>query len=311
MESPHSILGVSPDATPSQIEAAFQKQWTFWNDLRSNANRAAEAEAMIARLEFAHGQALAKFKGQEGGLVDPAPTTQRGFGGDGVFASAQGGIAKAIDKDVCPQCGMRKDSPAANFCTNKECKFEFNPCCPGCGERIPWYKEICPNCGIDIEEVKEKTRRKEEAQQEEIRRRDEAVQQARVQELRNQLQDLTNDLAWVQSRSSLTAGGSKSGDLMVKYGVKRNPADTGCIVAVLMIGMFAFLVYILMVVREGSDLFGLRAASIIGTAIIAMGIAGMIAMNRSDKKNKIVVEQTIEQRIAELKQQLSIEQRKL
>ena len=88
-------------------------------------------------------------------------------------------------------------------------------------------------------------------------------------------------------------------------------ADTGCIVAVLVFGMFAFLVYILMVVREGYDLFGLRAASIIGTAIIAMGLAGMIAEKRSDTKNKIVVEQTIEQRIAELKQQLSIEQRKL
>jgi hypothetical protein len=186
MESTYQILGIAPNSTPDQIEAAFQRQYVFWNDLQSNANRAAEAEAMIARLEFARAQALANFKGQEGGLVDPEPTTQRGFGGGGVFASAQGGTTKAVDKDVCPQCGMREDSPDAVFCTNRECRFELKPCCPGCGKRIPWYKEICPYCGIDIEDVKEKTRRKEEEQ----RRLEREALLTRIQSLKAQLADL-------------------------------------------------------------------------------------------------------------------------
>ncbi len=40
MESPYNVLGVSPDATPSQIETAYQEKYVYWNNLSSIPARA-------------------------------------------------------------------------------------------------------------------------------------------------------------------------------------------------------------------------------------------------------------------------------
>jgi formylglycine-generating enzyme required for sulfatase activity/ribosomal protein L40E len=217
MESPYSVLGVSPDATLSQIETAFQRQWTFWNDLRSNANRAAEAEAMIARLEFAHAQALARFQGQEGSLVDPAPNTQGGFLENAIFASPGAGAQQNANKSACPKCGKRDNPPDADYCGNAKCDFELRPPCPKCSTRVPWHQGRCHKCGVVIEDFIAAKRRLEDQQ----RYDQEQQRQADIRSLYAKLDELKQDLFYVESRPTFWIWRlGRSGRILSKYGQK-------------------------------------------------------------------------------------------
>ena len=178
MESPYTVLGVSPNATRSEIESAYRDKYHYWNSLRSIPNRATEATEMLDRLEFAREQLLGAPEQQVDGLVDPASGPL-----DRLGVVPLPNDAGTKDRDVCPQCGQWEDSPDAVYCTNKACRFELKPCCPGCSKRIAWYKEICPYCGIDIEEKRE-----------EHRQNAEAFRNTQIQELKTQLQDLQSDL---------------------------------------------------------------------------------------------------------------------
>ena len=63
---------------------------------------------MIAQLDFARDQAMARFKGQEGHLVDPEPMTP-GIAPGG-FASLAGTGSMTSDTSACPKCGRREQS---------------------------------------------------------------------------------------------------------------------------------------------------------------------------------------------------------
>jgi len=303
MDSPYSVLGISPYATRSEIESAYRDKRRYWNDLRSVPNRAAEAAEMLNQLEFARDQTLDAINQQGDGLVDPSSRPMNHSEAD--LFPATGGNVGAKDSDVCPQCGQREDSPEAVYCTNKACRFELKPCCPGCSKRIAWYKEICPYCGIDIEARNEVIR----LQIEKDRLQREADRYAEIQELDRRLHKMKQDLACVQASSRLTSGSSQSRLMMERYGVSSKNINVGRVLASLA-GAFGFAFAIAagpwLLVAPSGHIWGLLTPIVLPTAVIfSLFAIAVLAVNATrGKTNQRATEQEIQRQIGEVKQQL-------
>ena len=174
MSTYYDELGLSPQASAAELQAALDASYIRYRDLATshpNPETRAEAEGNQRRVERMRQELLDPAKrtaydasiglSESGGLADPTaaarpappPPKQR------PAATATTGIA---DLWVCPNCST-PNSEGTRFCYT--CRTPLLRQCPECGEMKSLVKTgICGNCGYDYATATKRGALREEIQ---------------------------------------------------------------------------------------------------------------------------------------------------
>lgn len=146
MRNPYEMLGISTNATPEQIETAY------------NARRAAlveqevvnpEIAAELQDLEEAYAQlsALTRFSLARSEPVKPAPDPILGIVNE--ITAPIGGYPGTESSQTCPYCGYQNPAKAI---TCVACGEQISRPCPNCGLSLPLGIMVCPRCNTIVRE---------------------------------------------------------------------------------------------------------------------------------------------------------------
>lgn len=316
VESYYRILGVSPTASATELEAAIDA--SYQENLRKviahNRDTADDANRMLRLLEEqirptltdparrATYDARLAVSEQIGGLADP--DAQQGVSilpprpEQSIRSIPQSG-ASVVDAWVCPKC--QAQSPrGTRFCGT--CSYKIGIECPKCGKLVFANVVFCSECSVEVKpELALKTAR-EEAQKAEQAHMQLTALQAQLQTARAKVDELEPLVAswqsWLSSRSS----------------AKRQypgcvPSIVGAVVVMSGIAI-GYLVVILLYLGlgKGSPLIPILIGGVLGLSVIFFGNAigswyfGRPVYGRQIEQHRQQIAQ-IEKQIAQLQAQ--------
>ncbi len=168
----YEVLQTSPDATPADIEQAYEKQYNHWRRLVTHhdpemVNRANQALQLLQKIHatLTDPRQRATYNaslGATGGLADPnAATASSGLSQVTPPTTRSPSLPTApvivvppplkpedrVDAWICPKC-KQPNGLESLYC--KDCGQTIGVYCPNCHRLIEAIAKFCPACGINV-----------------------------------------------------------------------------------------------------------------------------------------------------------------
>ena len=204
MATYYEILKIAPNASPAEVEAAYEGQYNHWRRLvtHHDPNMVNKANHALQSLEQMRVTLTDPAKRKEydakiglynsmGGLADPqarprvaAPTPPPSRTRVGPHSPPAPLTTERVDAWVCSKC-QTANAIGHQYC--QECGHQIGRQCPKCDTLVEMQTEFCSNCGIDIKRFIQEQEMEKATQLRRQREMERKMQQEREQTRRMEL----------------------------------------------------------------------------------------------------------------------------